>query len=107
MISKFMVRVDEVFSVLFGFVLPQSIPMQTFCSDIIKNKLIASLFFTQTPAKIQQLATIKFPWNKIQDTPNFTGIPPHVTLLSEMQGKHEDFRKMKTDLVDSFRAELD
>ncbi len=107
MISNFMVRGDEVdpcIFCIFRFCFVSICFHADFLSKHIpiKNRPHASPFSTQIPVEIQQLATIKFPWNKTQDTPNFTGIPPHVALLSGIQGMHDDFRKLKADLVDSF-----
>ena len=111
-ISKFMVggeEVDPCLFCIFRFCFASICFHADFLSRHLHltNRLHASPFFTQIPVEIQQLATIKFPWNKSPDTPNFTGIPPHVSLLSEMQGMREDFRKMKEDLVNSFKSELD
>jgi len=71
------------------------------------NRLHASPFFTHIPADILPLAVVKYPWNKTEDTPNFTGIPPHVSLLAEMQGMQEDLKMMKEDLNISFCEEMD
>ena len=35
--------------------------------------------FKDIPQEIIELATCKYPWNKTEDTPKFTGILPHVT----------------------------
>mgnify|MGYP006969290910 CR=1 FL=1 len=35
------------------------------------------------------------------------GIPPHISLLSEMKGMKEDFKKMKESLMADFKRELD
>ncbi len=67
----------------------------------------ASPLFTQIPADILPLAVAKYPWNKKENTPNFTGIPPHVSLLAEMQGMREDSKMMKEDLIISFCEEMD
>ncbi len=37
----------------------------------------------------------------------FAGIPLHISLLSEMKGMKEDFRKMKDSLIAEFKRELD
>ncbi len=34
------------------------------------------------------------------------GIPPHISLLSEMKGMKEDFKKMKESLMANFKKEL-
>ncbi len=39
-------------------------------------------------------------------SPFFTGIPLHVSLLSEMQGMHEDFKQMQVELIESLKREL-
>lgn len=50
-----------------------------------KNKLQASLFFTAIPEYAKNAVTIKFPWEKTAATPSFSGIPPHVSLLAQVE----------------------
>ena len=45
---------------------------------------VAPLFIAAEP-EIRQFATVKYHWSKTDDTPIFTGVPPHVLLLSEME----------------------
>ena len=55
--------------------------------------LYSSPLFLDVPPEIRSLAVVKFPWNKTSDTPKFTGIPPHVLILSDME-------KLKVKVVD-------
>ena len=43
-----------------------------------------------------KLSTAKSPWNKTDKTPNFTGIPPHVTILTML----EAIRTSQNGIVD-------
>ena len=47
--------------------------------------------------------TTKYPWNKTDDTPELTGIPPDVALLVKVQSLKEELAKMKEDLKESFK----
>ena len=62
-----------------------------------KNKLHVSPFFTSIPKGVQGFATIKFPWNSTKYTTPFTGLPPHVSLLSKIEGLTHHIDKMKAD----------
>ncbi len=50
-----------------------------------RNKLQASPFFTHIPNYAREAATIRFPWNKTASTPSFTGLPPHVSILAQIE----------------------
>ena len=51
------------------------------------NQLRGSYMFLSASASpdIRQCAVISYPWNATDATPVFTGIPPHVMLMSEME----------------------
>ena len=50
-----------------------------------KEEEADSLFpFGPAPYLIK-LSTAKFPWNKTDKTPTFTGITPHVTILTMLE----------------------
>ncbi len=40
--------------------------------------------FRDIPEDIVKLAEVRFPWNKTEDTPKPTGIPPHVNQLAKL-----------------------
>ena len=46
-----------------------------------------------------KMVRIAYPWTSTNDTPTFTGIPPHVTLMSE-------FQKVSHELNTSLRSSL-
>ena len=56
---------------------------------------------------MSKYATVKHPWNKTHNTPSFTGIPPHVIIMVEMEDLKYILRKQRQDIVMYFREELD
>ena len=52
-------------------------------------------------------ACIKFPWNKTLQTPQVTGIPPHVVLQAEMESLQQKMEQTKNDIVREMGLELD
>jgi hypothetical protein len=59
------------------------------------------------PEYITKLAVVKYPWNKTGDTPNFTGIPPHVVQLSELEKLERKVACLKDDILGGMRDEMD
>ena len=51
---------------------------------IIFKRLYSDVLDHISPYLIK-LSTSKFPWNKTDNTPTFTGIPPHVTILTILE----------------------
>ena len=49
-----------------------------------KNPFRAKKIWTDLTEDMSGYARIAYPWDKTDDTPAFTGIPPHVTLLADM-----------------------
>eukprot|EP00957_Ditylum_brightwellii_P190490 14499754-Ditylum_brightwellii.AAC.1 len=43
------------------------------------------LFVEASSPTVRQYACVKYPWNATSYTPNFTGIPPHIMLMSELE----------------------
>jgi len=56
----------------------------------------ASPFFRDCPTGIRTYAKVVYRWNKTDDTPLFTGIPPHVVLLAEMEKLTEQMLSLAT-----------
>ena len=71
-----------------------------------KNKLHASPFFTQIPSEIQTLAAVRFPWEKSEYTPIFTGIPPHVVILANFEGLKKKMEAIRSEVHDDFTEEM-
>ena len=45
------------------------------------------------------LARIAHPWNSMEDTPEFTGIPPHILLISDIEGLKSEIRSLKGYII--------
>ena len=41
--------------------------------------------FIEATKEIRSYATIRYPWNKTCNTPIFTGVPPHVMIMVDME----------------------
>ena len=65
------------------------------------------LFIAAAQADLQRHAVVAFPWNSMEDTPFFTGIPPHVMMLTELEGLRLRLLEHRDDIIDSFKDELD
>jgi len=84
-------RSDEIISTLFclsRFLLPSICFHYDFLKESLHctSKLRGSpLFIAASQLNIRKLAVIRFPWNKTEDTPVFTGIPPHVLLMASIE----------------------
>ena len=63
-------------------------------------------FFKDIPSSFITLARTAFPWNSTVDLPKFTGIPPHVTLLVQMEIMQEELRELKRSINENINDEL-
>jgi len=72
-----------------------------------RNKLQASPFFTHIPNYAREAATVRMPWKKTANTPAFTGMPPHVSILAQLE-EVKVALKMATDaIINGVKADLD
>ena len=55
----------------------------------------------------RKLAVVKYPWNKTDFTPFFTGIPPHVLIMVEIEELKIKMEQQKNEIVTGLSAELD
>ena len=55
---------------------------------------------------IHKFALTRYPWTSTTYTPYFTGIPPHVMLMSEIESLKADFEQQTRDIVQEIRNEL-
>ena len=53
--------------------------------EIFKSNLSSSYIFAQLSASLIMISREKFTWNKTDKTPTFTGIPPHVIILTMLE----------------------
>ena len=65
------------------------------------------LFIAASQGDLQRHAVVSFPWNATEDTPFFTGIPPHVMMLTELESLRLRLVEHRNDIIDGFKDELD
>ena len=66
----------------------------------------ASPFFSQIPLSLRSIVRVAYPWDYTEDSPTFTGIPPHVTLLSQMEILQEELKGLKESINETIVGEL-
>mmetsp|Transcript_21038 Transcript_21038/g.25871 ORF Transcript_21038/g.25871 Transcript_21038/m.25871 type:complete len:633 (+) Transcript_21038:146-2044(+) len=64
--------------------------------------VLNSTFMIGLPKEIRECAKVAYPWTKTCDTPTFTGIPPHILILAEL----EELKMKFTQLTESMRKGL-
>lgn len=69
------------------------------------SNIRASVFMIETAPHTQHL-TVKYPWNKTIDTPELTGIPPDILIMSEFEMMKQCMQNMKISLETSFDTSL-
>ena len=72
-----------------------------------RNKLQASPFFTNLPNYAREAAAVRFPWNKTAATPTFTGLPPHVCILAQLEGLKEKMEHTGDRIISQVKDDLD
>jgi hypothetical protein len=71
------------------------------------NKLQVLPFFTHIPNYSQEAATLWFPWNKTVFMPSFMGLPPHVSILAQVEGLKMSLEKAKGSINGRVKVDLD
>ena len=69
------------------------------------SNIRASIFLLER-APLNEYLTVKYPWNKTGDTPELTGIPPDILIMSEFEMMKEYMTNMKISLEASFDSTL-
>jgi hypothetical protein len=72
-----------------------------------RSKLQASPFFTNIPNYAREATVVKFPWNKTASTPSFTGLPPHVCILAQLEGLKAALESSKDKIIAGVKSDLD
>jgi hypothetical protein len=72
-----------------------------------KNKSHASPFLTGIPNFAKERATVRFPWNRTDATPTFTGLPPHVCILAQLEGLKESLAQVMDNIINGVKNDLD
>mmetsp|Transcript_20744 Transcript_20744/g.31523 ORF Transcript_20744/g.31523 Transcript_20744/m.31523 type:complete len:642 (-) Transcript_20744:310-2235(-) len=65
-----------------------------------------SIFFRDIPVHIIKRARTAFPWNATDDTPKFTGIPPHIIQLAKLEKLENEIVKLRESLQPAVAGEL-
>ena len=65
------------------------------------------LFIVAADVEFQKCAVVAFPWNATKYTPFFTGIPPHVMMMTELESLRLKLVEHKNDIIDGLKDELD
>ena len=75
-----------------------------------RSEFRCNIFMTD-PVPSAEFVRTAFPWNATAETPTITGIPPHTTLLAEMENLRAIIAglqaTLKNDLRDILKTELD
>jgi hypothetical protein len=72
-----------------------------------RNKLQASPFFTHIPNFSREAATVWFPLNTTASTPLFTGLPPNVSILAQIESLKVALEEAKDSIIGGVKADLD
>ena len=67
----------------------------------------ASSFFKDIPEEFVRLARVAFPWNSTVDTPKFSGVPPHVLLMAEIEELKIKFEALQATIKNDMKTALD
>ena len=70
------------------------------------DRLRHSRIFQAVTAKHQELAADSCPWNMKPDTPQFTGLPPHVTLLAKFKSVTDKLEALENNMRSIVSDEL-
>ena len=78
------------------------------CRNLHKECILrGSPVFQNISEKLMNFAKIAYPWTSTKDTPTLTGIPPHVTLMSEFQRVTQEVEEFKSSLPNTISSMLD
>ena len=71
-----------------------------------KCPLCASKIFIDIPSDIMLLARIAHTWNSTEYTPEFTGIPPHIIIMSYIEGLKHEIKSLKGTIINQLQDEI-
>jgi len=58
--------------------------------------------FRDIPSDIRKLVKVAYPWDATKRTPSFSGIPPHITTLAELERLKRKLHELTTTLKQDF-----
>ena len=76
--------------------------------SIIREKcpLIESPIFREIPSDVMTLAQIDYPWNSIEYTPELTGIPPNILLMSQIEVLKPEIKSLKGKIINQLQDDM-
>jgi hypothetical protein len=63
-----------------------------------KSSVRNSLFMTEEIPH-SSFVTVKYPWNSSDDTPEISGLPPDILMLSEFESVRQELNELKTSIT--------
>ena len=63
--------------------------------------------FRDIPSDIRKLVKVAYPWDATKRTPSFSGIPPHITTLAELESLKRKLHELTTTLKQDFITMMD
>ena len=60
--------------------------------------LRSSTFLKCVPDEFLKCVRIAYPWDATKFTPNITGIPPHVTLMDDMERMRRNYDALRAEI---------
>ena len=73
----------------------------------LSSPLRAASLFRNIPSELKSLARIAHPWNSTSESPMLTGIPPHVSLLAQMEEMKESMASLESKLLSGLENMMD
>ena len=73
---------------------------------ILKRPFSSSDVFVRIYPSLVKLSTETLPWNKTDKTPTFTGIPPHIAILTMLEAIRTSQEGMADEVSGNIVAEL-
>ena len=65
--------------------------------------LQSSAIYRDMPQSVREVVRVAYPWNKTEDTPPFTGIPPHILILAELEELKKTVMGLQNNIKDDMK----
>ena len=72
-----------------------------------RNPFRATTIWKDLQPEITSYARITYPWDQTSDTPSFTGIPPHVTLLADIAELKREMQSLRKQFATDLNEIMD
>ena len=65
--------------------------------------LQSSAIYRDMPQSVREVVRVAYPWNKTEDTPPFTGVPPHILILAELEELKKAVMGLQNNIKDDMK----